>query len=188
MRLFVALNLPKEERKRIHGACAELRERDLPVRWVRAEHYHVTLKFLGKVSAERVPEIEDVLRRIGLENQPFEVELAGFGAFPTIRRPRVLWLGVQASPRLRCIKQDLEWGLAEHGFERESRAFHPHVTLGRARERSAAGAFRGIDELVKGMAYSSRVPFESVDLMRSKLSVEGPEYSVVSSNDLGARA
>lgn len=179
MRLFIALNLPKKERDRIHRASRALRERDLPVRWVDPAHYHVTLKFLGEVRDPLSDRIREVMDRVGDATEPFEMRLGGFGAFPTIRRPRVVWAGVEASPELRCLKQDLEWGLAEHGFERETRAFHPHLTLGRASDEGGAGAFRGIDDLVADLDYQGTVTARTVNLMRSELSRTGPRYTVV---------
>src|SRR5690606_32303077 len=101
--------------------------------------------------------------------------------FPTVRRPRVIWLGVAATPELRCLKQDLEWALGELGFEAETRAFHPHVTLGRADESGGAGAFRGLDDLVAGLSFAGGIKVHSIDLMNSRLSREGPRYEVVKS-------
>lgn len=187
MRVFVALNLPKKERDRIHRASRHLREDDLPVRWVDPEHFHVTLKFLGEVRAEQIEPIEEALGKVAQSTTAFPVGLGGFGAFPTIRRPRVIWLGVDASPELRCLKQDLEWSLSDCGFETETRAFHPHLTLGRADGTGGAGVFRGLDERVAQMSFQCEVMVRSLDLMRSHLSREGARYSVVSSTKL-ARA
>lgn len=179
MRLFLALNLPKKERERIERAARPLRERKLPVRWVGLDDYHVTLKFLGEVRAERVPGIGEVIDRVAGATTPFEASLGGFGAFPTVRRPNVLWAGVEATPELRCLKQDLEWALAELGFEKETRAFHPHLTLGRAGENGGAGAFRGVDELMAGLSLESRFAVRTVDLMRSQGGRAGPRYTVL---------
>lgn len=178
MRLFIALNLPKKERQRIERAARPLREETLPVRWVDIDNMHVTLKFLGQVRADRVGPIKEAMERVAGATRTFEMEMGGFGAFPTIRRPRTLWLGVAASPELRCLKQDLEWALGDCGFEPETRAFHPHVTLGRADDRGGAGAFRGLDERVAAMEFESSVTVRSIDLMRSRLSKEGASYSV----------
>ncbi len=178
MRLFIALNLPKKERTRIHRAARALRDRELPVRWVEADDYHLTLKFLGDVRGGSRDPVEHVMEKVAGETPAFEVTVKGFGAFPTIRRPRVLWIGAQATPELRCLKQDLEWGLAEHGFERETRAFHPHVTLGRADEEGGAGAFRGLDDVVADLNHASTFTVRSLDLMRSKLTKSGPQYSI----------
>lgn len=179
MRLFIALNLPKRERERIHRAAQPLRERDLPVRWNGPELYHLTLKFLGDVATPMQQSVEDTLTHVAESTPPVDVRIGGFGAFPTIRRPRILWAGIEATPELRCLKQDIEWGLAEHGFERETRAFHPHLTLGRARDEGGAGAFRGIDDLVASLDYQASVVVGSVDIMRSHLDRDGSRYSVL---------
>ena len=184
MRLFVALNLPKKERDRIHRASRALRDQELPVRWIEPGAYHLTLKFLGEVRAERVPPIDAILARVAAGNPPFATDFAGFGAFPTIRRPRVLWLGVEPTPALRCLKQDIEWGLAGAGFERETRAFHPHLTLGRVEREDGAGAFRGLDDLVAAMAFTGTVAVRSVELMRSQTSKTGSQYTVLSSHPM----
>jgi 2'-5' RNA ligase len=184
MRLFVALNLPKKERDRIHRASRALRDQEMPVRWVVPDNYHLTLKFLGEVRGDRVGRIDEILARVAAGCQPFSAGLGGFGAFPSVRRPRVLWLGVEPSPALRCLKQDVEWGLADLGFERETRAFHPHLTLGRVEPENEAGAFRGLDALVAGLSYNGSVDVRSVDLMQSQTGKGGSQYSVVSSHPL----
>ncbi len=181
MRLFIALNLPKKEKDRIYRAARKLREAELPVRWVAPETYHLTLKFLGEVRAELLPRIEGVLEEVAKGTGPFTMEIEGFGAFPTIRRPRVLWVGIDPSPALRCLKQDLEWALSEHGFERETRAFHPHLTLGRTTREGGAGLFRGLDDLVATLSYRGEVKVWKLDLMQSHLSPSGARYSVVGS-------
>jgi 2'-5' RNA ligase len=96
----------------------------------------------------------------------------------------VFWLGVEASPALRCLKQDLEWALAECGFAREMRAFHPHITLGRSAAEGGGGIFRGLDDLVTRLSYQGRVTAGSVDLMSSQLNRQGPRYSILSSSQL----
>jgi 2'-5' RNA ligase len=184
MRLFVALNLPKKERDRIHKAARALRDQGMPVRWVDPEKYHLTLKFLGEVRTDRVDRICAILARVAAGSPPFSADLSGFGAFPTVRRPRVLWLGVEPTPALRCLKQDVEWGLADAGFDRETRAFHPHLTLGRVEREDGAGAFRGLDDLISELSYAGSVPVRSVELMRSQTNKDGSVYSVLSSYPL----
>jgi 2'-5' RNA ligase len=185
MRLFVALNLPKRERDRIHRAARPLRDRKMPVRWVAPDNFHLTLKFLGEVRTERVGQIDRVLARVAAGCARFTAVLSGFGGFPSVRRPRVLWLGVEPTPALRCLKQDVEWGLADLGFDRETRAFHPHLTLGRVeREKEEAGAFRGLDALVAELAFDASVAVKSMELMRSQTAKGGSQYSVVTSHPL----
>jgi 2'-5' RNA ligase len=178
MRLFLALNLPKKERQRIQRAARPLVEEELPVRWVDLDQYHVTLKFLGTVRKAAVDPVCRALDQVASATAPFDATVTGFGAFPTIRRPRVLWAGVHATPELRCLKQDLEWGLAELGFEKETRAFHPHLTLGRAASEGA-GSFRGLDELMASLELEAPFVVRTVDLMESRTSSDGATYSVV---------
>jgi 2'-5' RNA ligase len=181
MRLFIAINIPKKERDRIYRAAKPLREGDFPVRWVKPDLFHLTLKFLGEVRPEVVSDIEGVVETVCEGTGPFPMEIRGFGAFPTIRRPRILWVGVDPSPALRCLKQDVEWTLSEHGFDRETRAFHPHFTLGRAISEDGAGAFRGLDSLTAGLSCKAEVKVWKVDLMESHLSASGPRYEILSS-------
>ena len=181
MRLFIAVNIPKKERDRIHRSARALREQEYPVKWVDSGLFHLTLKFLGEVREAAVPSISEALTRVGQGTDPFSLEIGGFGAFPTIRRPRVLWVGVEPTPALRCLKQDIEWALSEQGYERETRAFHPHFTLGRATPNDGAGAFRGLDELASSLGYGSEAKVRKFDLMESHLSSSGPRYEIVES-------
>lgn len=186
MRLFIALNLPEAERERVYRAAAPLREAGFPVSWLEPKLYHLTLKFLGNIRAEAVPAVEGVVDRVAAATGAFPLTVGGFGAFPTIRRPRVLWIGVEPTPALRCLKQDLEWSLANHGYEREMRAFHPHLTLGRASEREGAGAFRGLDAMAAELGYRGTVDACTVDLMRSQMSREGARYTLLRESPLKA--
>jgi RNA 2',3'-cyclic 3'-phosphodiesterase len=181
MRLFLALTFPDHARARIHEAADPLRASGVPVQWLDPERYHLTLKFLGDVRSDRLPPLEKAVSRVAGATRAFTLTLEGFGAFPTIRRPDVLWLGADPTPALRCLKQDLEWGLASHGFERETRAFHPHVTLGRAGVAEGAGAFRGLDELAASLPFRMDLAVSSVDIVRSNLRKQGERYSILRS-------
>ncbi len=184
MRLFIAVNIPKKEKDRIQRASRPIREADLPVRWVEPDNIHLTLKFLGEVRPEQVTDVEGAVERVAKSTRPFEMEVGGFGAFPTIRRPTVLWVGIEPSPALRCLKQDLEWALTDHGFDRETRAFHPHLTLGRAQADGGAGIFRGLDDVVSKMDYRGGVKVRKLDLMQSHLSRSGARYTILKSAQL----
>lgn len=184
MRAFLALTLPKKERTRIYRSARHLRERELPVEWTEIEEYHVTLKSLGDVRGSRVDLVREVMAKVADSTAPFTARIGVFGAFPTIRLPEVLWVGVEASPELRCLKQDLEWGLAEHKFERETRAFHPHITLGRTEPDARAGSFRGLDDVVAELDHEGEFNVRHIDLIQSHRSKNGPRYSVVESTRL----
>lgn len=180
MRLFIGIHLPGPLRRRIDEATRTLRDESLPVRWIEPENFHVTLKFLGDVPGDRISDVERVMISIGERTRRFSIQLGGFGAFPTVRRPRVFWIGIEASSELRSLKQDIEFGLVGVGFQSELRAFHPHVTLGRVRPRQGAGTFRGLDERLAAMTFQEEAEVVSVDLFRSRTSPGGTHYSVLS--------
>jgi RNA 2',3'-cyclic 3'-phosphodiesterase len=181
MRLFVAVNLSDRDRARIEKGTALLRAAALPVRWMDAAGIHLTMKFLGDVRESDVPAVERAVARAASKSRPFRVKMEGIGAFPTPRRPRVIWLGVDATPELRCLKQDIEWALAPLGFERETRGFQPHITLARVAPNAAAGDFRDFEELARKVRFSGSLAVGAVDLMRSRLSPRGSSYEPVRS-------
>lgn len=185
MRLFIAVTLPKKERQRLHRAAAPLRKADLPVRWVEPDAIHLTLKFLGEVAPDRLPRIEQAMARVAAKSKPFEIRLGGFGAFPSLRKPRIIWAGAYASPELRCLKHDLEWELASLGYEREARAFHPHLTLGRATGEARAGDFRDLEDLVGPLEFEGSMDVRALDLIRSTLTQDGARHERVGRAELG---
>lgn len=188
MRLFIAINFTAKDRQRIWSAGRKMREAELPVRWVEPDQLHLTLKFLGEVRPERSVRVKEAVARVAEKTRPFEMALRGAGAFPTMRRPRVVWMGVEASAELRCLKHDLEWELAPLGYDREVRAFHPHITLGRATSQARAGDFRNFESLVNDMTFKREVAVRSVDVMESHLSSRGARYDRELSAKLGRDA
>ena len=184
MRLFIALNLPEREKDRIHRTVRRLKEARAPVRWVDPVNYHVTLAFLGEVPLERVGPVRDALNRVASKTRGFTMELKGIGAFPTLRRPRVIWLGIKASSRLRRLDRDLERALGPIGFEGDGRAFHPHVTLGRVKTKGGSGTFPHLQEMGAKLDHRAQIEMRRVDLMRSHLSKSGVRYSLMESGTL----
>lgn len=178
MRLFVAVNLPEEERAAAYEATAPLRHGDLPVRWVKAAALHVTLKFLGEVSTEQAPRIAEALDAAVGGAREFTVGLGGIGAFPSLARPRVVWLGVEHHPALELLANDVETALRPFGFEAELRPFQPHITLGRAKQGAKPAAFGRLESLAERVGYEATAPVRSVDLMESELRPEGAVYHV----------
>ncbi len=157
-------------------AARRMRESALPVRWVDMDRLHMTLKFLGEVRPERLRDVQQAVARVAEKTHPFVMKLGGAGAFPTMRRPKVIWLGAEASAELRCLKHDVEWELAPLGFDREVRAFHPHITLGRAEPTARAGDFRNFEEMVAALEFSGESNVRTLDLMESHLSSKGARY------------
>lgn len=184
-RLFLSIGLPPEIQSGIAQALDPVVSAGFPIRWAPPALFHLTLKFLGEVGDDAIPGILPVMDRIAQANAPFDLDLGGVGAFPTIRRPQILWVGVDPSPPLRCLKQDLEWGFTALRFERETRAFLPHVSVGRAARDLGAGRFRGLDEQAAAIEWRSSIRVPEVQLMRSDLHPGGAVHSLIHTSPLG---
>lgn len=141
MRIFVALDIPEEVRRRVADFAAALQQREPRARWLRAVSIHVTLKFIGEASP---PQVEKIRRALGSVRAaaPAELRLRGAGFFPDERRPRVFWVGIEANPVLADLADQIERALEPLGIARESRAFRPHLTLARLEGLRGAGHLR----------------------------------------------
>jgi 2'-5' RNA ligase len=137
LRLFFALELGAAAWARAASIAAALREQPggRDVRWVREESLHVTLRFLGSVDSARVDELAREASAAMRGVAPFSAWLAGVVLFPSPRRPRVIALALEPAGPLAALAAAVERGAVAAGFEREARAFRPHLTLGRARDR-----------------------------------------------------
>ncbi len=187
VRLFVALNPPEAVRERIGAGTAELRRLG-GVRWIDPGALHITLKFIGALAEGRADEVAASLRGVAAEHAPFDVGLSGVGAFPSLRRPRVVWVGIGPGQELARLQREIEVALEELGIEREERGFSGHITLGRVRRGSAVDAQR-LESLARRAAIRGSWRVESVDLMESRLRPTGAVYEVRESASLaGCRA
>jgi RNA 2',3'-cyclic 3'-phosphodiesterase len=176
MRTFLALNLDPAERDRLHASLDPLRRHDWPARWLPPAALHLTLRFLGDTEGSDIERIDHVLRQVAVQHGPQRLELGGFGAFPSLRRANVLWVGVAPSPPLMALHRDAELALARLGYGREPKPFRPHITVARLR-----GGARppDVERPAAGYDYSSAVDIETMDLMRSHLNPAGAHYELL---------
>jgi len=181
MRVFVAVNLNQQEKTRLEAAARSLLESRFPVRWVPAKSVHLTLKFLGEVNEDSLPELYAAVDGAATGIAAFDMAANGFGAFPSLRRPQVVWAGIEVNPSLSDLQERVEAALEALGYERERRRFHPHLTIGRARKQARPNDFRGVEELVSQLAYEDVFHAEAVDVMKSDLKPSGAVYSVIHS-------
>ena len=131
LRLFVAIDLPEDVRELVEEGVAPLRARFPRARWVPTRNQHVTLKFLGTTWPRLVDVVIQTVGEVAAAHAPFETRVAELGAFPSARRARVLWVGLEdPADRLARIAAGLDDALAEH-FRPETRAFTPHLTVAR---------------------------------------------------------
>lgn len=175
MRLFLALDLNEE----VRGTIAEFSEKsraEFPsAKWARSEGIHVTLKFIGEVQEDHLPQIEKALSGVS-SNAPVKMNFRGAGFFPDERRPRVFWIGIDSTPTLGEIAAQIETKLELLGFARESREFKPHLTLARITELG------GIDKLRSTIRKHGALDFGNVrtnemHLYQSELGRGGAKYT-----------
>lgn len=184
MRLFIAINIPGEMRDEIWKSAAPLRARGSAVRWVAPEAMHLTLKFLGEVPADRERTVGDALASAAAGVTPFDLQLRGFGAFPNTRVAKVIWLGCEVPATLRLLQRQVEEELGEVGFPRDTRRFHPHLTLGRLGRNAGSSQLKETAGLLGRLEFVGDVFVRSVELMRSELKPSGANYTIRKSVEL----
>lgn len=133
MRAFLAVDLDTDVQARLVALKAELARHGAAVRWVRDEGLHITVKFLGSVSEDTLDTIHDALAPQLAQRPPLDATVGGLRVLPDARRPRVVCVGVDC-PRLAEVAAAADAVAARHGIAPETRAFLPHVTLGRVRD------------------------------------------------------
>lgn len=136
VRLFFAVPVPGAARAKVGELIDEVQssvgDGTARIRWVRVDGLHLTLRFLGPTPEDRRPALEAAADAIGASTAPFEVRLAGGGAFPSLARPRSLWVGVdQGADRLAELAERLTAAAGECGLVLDTRPFAPHLTVGR---------------------------------------------------------
>ena len=175
IRAFIAIRINPDTARRITDVISRLRPRVAGVRWVPEENFHFTLKFLGRVDDEQVVPIHMALVQQLKPFSRFTINAKGLGVFPGLKRPRVLWVGLEGS-QLALLASTVEEALAPMGFLRESRSFKPHLTIGRWRQpdRLSKSASEEIERWEAHDFGESRV--EEVIVFQSVLRPDGAIY------------
>jgi 2'-5' RNA ligase len=179
MRLFLAIELEPELRRRLHEATAPLRAVAPDAGWVAEDRLHLTLKFLAEQSETLVERLTATMQSIGNRHWPIEMRLRGVGAFPSLRRPRVIWVGIAPSPRLELLQHDVEEGCAALGLELEGKPFRPHLTIGRLRGTEERDVLRELAGAARGIRFHADTVVSSIALVHSTLTPSGPRYERV---------
>ncbi len=168
-RLFVALNLPDAAKDVLTQLPGDLPE----ARWTDSDAFHLTLRFFGEASDREEKRILAALERV--ESPAFLLSLSGLGLFPLRGDPEVLWVGVKENPLLLQLRHRIEAALAAEGLNRDSRKFHPHVTLARLDE----GPIDRLAQYLKQHALFKldEMPITSFSLFSSQLTPGGAHYT-----------
>ena len=186
MRAFLAVNFSVAVTRRI----AEEVERhkaavgpDVRVAWVAPANYHVTMHFFGAIPEELVEGIAGRLRPRLARLEPFEAKARGFGCFPSLERPRVLWVGVDAGAQLGVLFDEVQAVVGELGLPKEERKLHPHLTVGRVKPGAptkvggAEGAVSGGPITWSSDAELGMSQVHEMVLYESRTTPKGSEYT-----------
>ena len=180
LRLFVACELPPEMKTALTALQDALRRQGAPpVRWVRPEGIHLTLKFLDSVPAQRVTNISVALAPTVQGIRPLKLSLGSLGAFGGRRGTRVVWVGVDGDvERVAELQRRVEAALERLGFPAENRPFSPHLTLGRVPDHVGGAERERLWDLTKALVAPEAAPvtIRELSLMRSILGPGGAVY------------
>ena len=180
-RVFCAIELPQQTRLRLLLHIEKLRALVPEARasWSREANIHLTLKFLGETPEPLVGKFDSALSRTVKGIAPFPILISGCGVFPRPKDPRVLWIGItDTEAQLARLHSQLEVESEQEGFARETRPFHPHLTLARLRAQQGA---REIARAHENLPFAPvEVTVNEVSLIRSELSSNGSRYTTLS--------
>jgi 2'-5' RNA ligase len=177
IRAFVALKLTEKIISSIKKIQDDLKLYGFPVRWVRPEKMHLTMKFFGEISESDINNIKAAMNNCAGSYAPLSLSAKGLGIFPGISRPRIIWTGISGeASRLFDLRNALEKRFEEIRFKKEERPFKGHLTLGRFRERADSGKL--VEALKKFQSFESEIFVAGgISLYKSDLRPEGPEYT-----------
>jgi len=181
IRCFVAIELPDPVKAELAGIQAKFKSARMDfLRWVEPSGIHLTLKFLGEVPHERVPEMVKAIQESVKDIRPFTLQLDQVGVFPNPRQPRVLWVGVGGDiAALRTLQENVDVAFDILDFPREGREFKAHLTLARVRDDATPHQRQMLGEMVTctRLESVSRFTVGGVSLMRSQLMPKGAVYT-----------
>lgn len=188
LRAFIAVEIPSGIHQAIDKQLAPIRAalNASLVRWVPAENVHLTLKFLGDVSPANLEMLEQMLRVEVSQHRAFELGFGGLGAFPNPKRPRVIWIGIQAPAELGALQHGIEAATATLGYPDERRPFSPHLTIGRVKQNVGSTGMQQIRSALEETKVASlgTTQVSAVHLFKSDLKPTGAEYSMLFSAPL----
>ena len=188
LRTFIAVEIPPQLQNQIQDTVAPLRKElgSSLVRWVPAQNIHITLKFLGDVSSASVDHLTQILRTEAGSVSAFDIAVSGLGSFPSLKRPRVLFIGIQAPAELEALYRGIESACARLGYQAEKRGFSPHLTIGRIKENASAIDQQKIRHTFETITIDSlgTARVNSVHLYKSELKPTGSVYTQIFSAPL----
>jgi len=183
IRAFIAVELPKDLKKEL-AALEMLLKNNGPsvVKWVDPDSIHITLKFLGEISTDKVEKLIQAMDEAVKGTAPFQLEVRKLGAFPAPDRPQVIWVGVKGEvDKITRLQQSIEASCERLGFSRENRAFTPHLTLGRVRDEARPNERQRLGKQLMETSFTSlhNVEVKEINLLKSHLTPAGAIHTII---------
>ena len=180
LRTFIAFDTPEPIRNDMAAVQSELKKSNADVKWESEQKFHATITFLGNIEEHILPSVLRSIESTVRKYPSFEISYETIGAFPSIEHPRVLWIGCKNRDGvLENLKNELDTALLQYGFEKEERAFHPHVTMGRLRSQSG---LQNLTPIMKKLTFEPRkAVIHEIAVMKSVLTREGSHYAILTS-------
>lgn len=187
LRCFISIELDEPVKKSITEATALLKTGKVDVNWVAEEKLHLTLKFLGDTDEGLISRIKGELVRVSSAHTAFNIKVYGAGVLPDIKRPRVIFIGldikVDLADSLKRLQGDIEEAMAGLGFKKEDRLFHPHLTIGRVKSPKGKEQLLKMIETLKDRDFGI-IYVKKISLMKSELKQKGAQYTIMDKFDL----
>ena len=145
--------------------------------WVRPEHMHLTLRFLGDIDNAQAQFISPYLREVFSDMHPFTLLAQAVGAFPNLRRPSIVWAGIgPLTGPLELVQTHCERAAQHAGLTPELKPFHPHITLARIKDpRPPVDLMQAIER--ERTFTAGEFTVHGVSLLKSELTPRGPNYT-----------
>ena len=183
IRAFIAIDLPLSIQRGLDQVIHQLKgPRTKAVRWVLSKDIHLTLKFLGNVQPGKLKALKDVLIAEANSFYEFEFQVGEFGVFPNLRKPRVIWVGIQSPQNLHDLQKAIDLSTQPLGYPGEDRPFSPHLTLGRVSQNASFQEIRDVSETLFSFQLGTLgvVKADAITLFRSELFPIGAVYTRLS--------
>jgi 2'-5' RNA ligase len=174
IRAFLAIDIDPKIKEEIFEFIKQMFLHNIGIKWVKPDNLHLTLAFLGETPMDKISPLCDIMKKISNRHKAFTIKLSGFGCFPNLKSPRVIWIGVQKSRPLFNLKKDIDAELDNLGLTYDKKTFSPHLTIGRVKTPVALKP-----AIFEVPDFSASFSASEIHLVKSDLFKDGPVYTDV---------
>lgn len=203
IRVFLAVEISDELRAGLVRAQHDLKQRlaphlpkDVRITWGQPNSFHLTVRFLGLTDEKLLPLMQEALATIDQSRPAIEIPIERLEAFPTLQKPRVLWVGPSeewlrsdAAKQLSAWHQQIESCCFSLGVAPDDKSFTPHLTLARIKmgERQVGPLLAQSGVCDRPLTFG-KITVESLALIKSELRPTGPRYTKIWEVKVGDRS